>query len=189
LDATVAILQKRLKTLQYIPCEQWFLAQGSAMIVQLVVASGSRAGQIIPVSVEKFIVGRAEDCHLKPRSEVISRYHCAILVGDDVVVRDLGSKNGVHLNGEKINAEQKLKNSDLLAIGPLEFYVHITYEDDFPAGLPTSGSHISWLAQSGSGMGVAESTDTVLLDHLKSLNQETKTEPEQPVLNLLKKFL
>jgi predicted component of type VI protein secretion system len=158
------------------------------MIVQLVVASGSRAGQIIPVPVEKFIVGRAEDCHLKPRSEVISRYHCAILVGDDVVVRDLGSKNGVHLNGEKINAEQKLKNGDLLVVGPLEFYVHITYEDDFPAGLPTGGSHVSWLV-SGGAVGVSESTDTVLLDHLKSLNQEIKIEPEQPVLNLLKKFL
>jgi len=161
------------------------------MIVQLVVATGSKAGHIIPVLVERFIVGRAEDCHLKPRSEVISRYHCAILIGDDVVVRDLGSKNGVRLNGEKVNAEQKLKNGDLLVIGPLEFYVHIAH-DDYEAGLPTDGyasSNATWLVQSSGGAGVSETTDTVLLDHLKSLNQETKIEPEQPVLNLLKKFL
>jgi len=162
------------------------------MVVQLVVAAGSKAGHTIPVLVERFIIGRAEDCHLKPRSEVISRYHCAILVSDGtVVVRDLGSKNGVRLNGEKISAERTLKNGDLLVVGPLEFYVHIVLEDyeseGFPTGSPAS-SNMSWLVQSGSA-GVTEATDTVLLDHLKSLNQETKTEPEPPVLDLLKKFL
>jgi len=75
------------------------LAEELAMVVQLVVASGNRAGQIIPVSLEKFIIGRADDCHLKARSELISRYHCAILVGDEVMVRDLGSRNGVRHNG------------------------------------------------------------------------------------------
>ena len=160
------------------------------MVVQLVVASGNRTGQIIPVSLEKFTIGRADDCHLKARSELISRYHCAILVGDEVIVRDLGSRNGVRHNGEKIGAEQKLKNGDKLVIGPLEFYVHIA--DDASADLPAdglAGTHISWLTLPTDGNASAGSFDTVLLDHLKSLSPETKTEPEPPVLDLLKKFL
>ena len=158
------------------------------MIVQLVVATGNRAGQVIPVPLEKFIIGRAEDCHLKPRSEMISRYHCAILVGDDVVVRDLGSKNGVFLNAEKINAERKLKNGDKLVVGPLEFYVHITL-DNIASADSLGGANISCHSQSDGDVDATEVTDTVLLDHLKSLSQETIIEPEQPVLNLLKKFL
>ena len=107
------------------------------MIVQLVVASGNRMGQVIPVSDEKFIIGRAVDCHLKPSSELISRYHCAILVGDGVLVRDLGSKNGVRVNGEKIDTEQKLQNGDKLVVGPLEFYVRIASDDNSLHKLPS----------------------------------------------------
>ena len=158
------------------------------MMVQLVVATGNRTGQVIPVTMEKFIIGRAEDCHLKARSELVSRYHCAILVSDGAVVRDLGSRNGVRLNGEKICAEQKIKNGDHLVIGPLEFYVHIT-EDGVPANLPGGAEpQLSWHSQSNDD-DAPESSDTVLLDHLKSLNPDTKTEPQQPVLDLLKKFL
>ena len=100
---------------------------GVAMEIQLVVASGSKAGQVIPVAGPKFIIGRADDCHLKPRSELISRYHCAIISEDGyVAVRDLGSKNGVFLNDEQISMEHELKNGDKLSVGPLEFFVHIT---------------------------------------------------------------
>ena len=116
------------------------------MIVQLVVAAGTRTGQVIPVSTEKFIIGRAVDCHLKPVSELISRYHCAILVGDEVVVRDLGSRNGVRINGEKINAEQKISNGDKLGVGPLEFYIRILTEADTSGGLPVEhDANVSWL--------------------------------------------
>lgn len=94
------------------------------MKVELKVIGGSRSGMVIPITIPQFMIGRAEDCHLKPRSELISRYHCALLVEPSyVAVRDLGSKNGVYVNGERIGVEQELKNGDRLAIGPLEFEV------------------------------------------------------------------
>jgi pSer/pThr/pTyr-binding forkhead associated (FHA) protein len=99
------------------------------MSVQLVVASGSRAGQVIPIIGERFVVGRAEDCNLKPRSELISRYHCEFFSeGGDVFVRDMGSKNGVFLNDEQITETRELKNGDKVAFGPLEFFVHLAVE-------------------------------------------------------------
>ena len=103
------------------------------MDIQLVVASGSKAGQTIPITGSKFIIGRADDCHLKPRSELISRYHCAIISEDGyVAVRDLGSKNGVFLNGERISLESEIKNGDKLSIGPLEFYVNLSVSAKAP---------------------------------------------------------
>jgi predicted component of type VI protein secretion system len=126
------------------------------MGVQLVVAAGNRAGQAIPVLTEKFIIGRAKDCHLKPTSELVSRYHCAILVSDEVIVRDLGSRNGVRLNGERIVTEQKLKHGDKLVIGPLEFCVHI---DATLSAVPPMGDlHESWHPQSNDSGGM----DTML---------------------------
>jgi len=101
----------------------------NGMNVQLVVASGSRTGQVIPIMGERFVVGRADDCHLKPRSELISRYHCEIFLEDGgVFVRDMGSKNGVFLNNEKITDTRELKNGDKVAFGPLEFFMNIITE-------------------------------------------------------------
>jgi pSer/pThr/pTyr-binding forkhead associated (FHA) protein len=100
------------------------------MGVQLVVAAGSRAGQVIPIEGERFVIGRADDCHLKPRSELISRYHCEVFWKDgELFVRDMGSKNGVFLNDNQITETKELKNGDKLAIGPLEFFAHITIEE------------------------------------------------------------
>ena len=96
------------------------------MNVQLVVASGSRAGQVIPIAGDRFVIGRAEDCHLKPRSELVSRYHCEIFLNEgDVFVRDMGSKNGVFLNSRQITETNELNDGDKLAIGTLAFVVQI----------------------------------------------------------------
>lgn len=94
------------------------------MQVQLKVANGNKAGQLISINRPRFLIGRAEDCHLKPKSELISRYHCAILSEDGyVAARDLGSKNGVFLNGHKIAIEEELKSGDHLVLGPLDFEI------------------------------------------------------------------
>ena len=99
------------------------------MSVQLVVAAGSRAGQVVPIVGNRFVIGRADDCNMKPRSELISRYHCEIFTEDgEVFVRDMGSKNGVFLNEHQITETNQLKNGDKLTIGPLEFFVNIFVE-------------------------------------------------------------
>ena len=97
------------------------------MKVELKVVGGSRDGQSIQITIPQFMIGRADDCHLKPRSELISRYHCAVVSEDGYVgIRDLGSKNGVYVNGERIYGERELKNGDKLTIGPLQFEVVLT---------------------------------------------------------------
>jgi pSer/pThr/pTyr-binding forkhead associated (FHA) protein len=145
------------------------------MIVQLVVAAGNRAGQVIPVPVEKFTIGRAADCHLRATSDLISRYHCALLVGDGVVVRDLGSRNGVRINGEKISAEQKVNNGDRLAVGPLDFFVSIT-DGNVPTGLPSNGMNWGWLRQSDQGESTEDSAShfTVAVEGSDALKRERK---------------
>ena len=99
------------------------------MDVKLIVANGKSAGQAIPIAGSKFFVGRAEDCHLRPRSDLVSRHHCALVVEDGrVSIRDFGSKNGTLVNGERVKAERELKNGDQLTIGNLEFRVELSVD-------------------------------------------------------------
>ena len=96
------------------------------MEVTLVVVGGKSSGQEVPLRGPKFLIGRAEDCHLRPQSSRVSRHHAAILIEDGfVAVRDLGSSNGTLVNGERIKSERELKTGDKLQIGPLEFEVQL----------------------------------------------------------------
>lgn len=99
------------------------------MQVKLIVVHGKHAGQEVPVPGAKFFVGRAEDCDLRPQSDLISRHHCAILVEEGfVAVRDFGSKNGTYVNDQRVRTEAELKSGDHLKVGPLEFEVQLAVE-------------------------------------------------------------
>lgn len=94
------------------------------MEVRLKVLVGKSAGQEVIIPGPKFFIGRAEDCQLRPRSDLISRHHCALLVEDSfVAIRDFGSKNGTLVNGDRVVGERELKAGDKLTVGPLEFEV------------------------------------------------------------------
>jgi len=102
---------------------------GKVMEVKLIVVGGKNAGQTVPVSGPKFFIGRSEDCHLRPNSDLVSRHHCAILVEDGfVAVRDFGSKNGTFVNGQRVKGEQELTTGDELRVGALRFEVQLVVE-------------------------------------------------------------
>jgi pSer/pThr/pTyr-binding forkhead associated (FHA) protein len=99
------------------------------MDVRLKVLIGGNAGQEIRVPGPKFFIGRSEECHLRPRSDLISRHHCVLLVDETAVtLRDFGSKNGSFINGQRVSGEQDLRQGDKLRIGPLEFELSIAEE-------------------------------------------------------------
>src|SRR5688500_15577931 len=92
------------------------------MQVRLKILQGSNAGNEIKVPVPKCLIGRGDECNLRPQSDAISRRHCVIITTDhDVSVRDLNSRNGTYVNGERIAEDTVLLNGDLLKVGPLEF--------------------------------------------------------------------
>jgi pSer/pThr/pTyr-binding forkhead associated (FHA) protein len=100
------------------------------MEVKLIVASGKNQGKEIPLPGKQFLIGRGENCQLRPASERISRKHCALIVSEGrLVARDLGSTNGTTVNGERITGDKELKNGDKLNVGGvLEFVVQCTVE-------------------------------------------------------------
>jgi pSer/pThr/pTyr-binding forkhead associated (FHA) protein len=105
------------------------------MKVQLVVVRGKPEGKVIPLVGPNFKIGRGETCHLRPNSEQVSREHAEFTIsGESVVVRDLGSRNGTLVNGKALTTEVcKLKDRDLVQVGPLTFAVAILDASASPA--------------------------------------------------------
>lgn len=98
------------------------------MVVKLKVTHGPSAGKEIKIPRAQFLIGRGDECALRPKSDAISRKHCVLLVeANQVVIRDLGSKNGTLVNGDRIEGDRVLKPGDHLKIGPLDFEVMIDY--------------------------------------------------------------
>ncbi len=97
------------------------------MELTLKLLTGRSAGQEIKIPVDKFFIGRAEDCHLRPHSDLISRHHCALLVQEGIAaVRDFGSRNGTYVNEERVVGQRELTNGDKLKVGSLEFEVQLS---------------------------------------------------------------
>ena len=98
------------------------------MKLKLKVLQGASANQEIAIPVAKFLVGRGEECHLRPKSPAISRHHCAILTANgQASVKDLGSKNGTFVNEKRIEGLTSIKSGDVLSFGPLTFEVVIDH--------------------------------------------------------------
>ena len=96
------------------------------MQVSLKVVSGTHEGKVIPIKDEKFLIGRGESCQLRPKSESISRKHCAIVQKDGrLLLVDLKSRNGTFINEKQVSPDKAkiLKNGDRLRCGQLEFEI------------------------------------------------------------------
>jgi pSer/pThr/pTyr-binding forkhead associated (FHA) protein len=88
------------------------------------------------ISLEKPIVliGRHQECDIQIPSRKISRRHCCVAqVFNYLVVRDLGSTNGVRINGTRA-LEGQLKPGDELTIGNLSYRVQ--WDDHLVAAGP-----------------------------------------------------
>ena len=93
---------------------------------RLKVLSGNQEGSEIVLSDGKFLIGREEDCHLRPNSELVSRHHCVIAKDEYALrLRDLGSTNGTFVNGERLKGGVVLNAGDRVSVGQLEFEVVI----------------------------------------------------------------
>jgi predicted component of type VI protein secretion system len=78
------------------------------------------------------LLGRHQECDIQLGSRKVSRRHCCLAQVDDyLVVRDLGSTNGIRINGVRV-MEGHLRAGDELTIGNQRYQVHWTDKADEP---------------------------------------------------------
>jgi predicted component of type VI protein secretion system len=87
------------------------------------------------------VIGRGSDCHLTIEDPHVSRKHARILVEDEgAFIEDLGSRNGVRVDGALIAGPTALRDGMRLRIGSQDF-LFCTVQGDAKAPDRATGSH------------------------------------------------
>jgi pSer/pThr/pTyr-binding forkhead associated (FHA) protein len=97
-----------------------FQAVAGAETARVVVDKGPSAGQSLSLALpdRSYKVGRSPECDLVLSDDDVSREHVAFeRRWQGVFVRDLGSKNGVEIDGQKIRGEQRVHDGEVVSIG------------------------------------------------------------------------
>jgi pSer/pThr/pTyr-binding forkhead associated (FHA) protein len=75
-------------------------------------------GRSIELLAGTYVIGRAPSCTLVIDERNVSRRHACLRIGEDgASVEDLGSANGVFVNGSRIVEREPLEDGDLVVIG------------------------------------------------------------------------
>jgi hypothetical protein len=73
-----------------------------------------------------YVIGRSSTCHIVIAQPLVSRRHAQLSVtARSAIVTDLGSINGVFLNGRRIDAPAPLSSGDTLSIGGEELAIRL----------------------------------------------------------------
>lgn len=143
------------------------------MHTRLEVRSGARAGLVLPLLGPHVRIGRHPDAELRfsPDADLeVSAQHALLLrQGGQWLLRDLGSRNGTFLNGERVEADRPLRDGDRIGFGaggPV-----VVFRDPAAAPAPAAPAELShttqlrvrrevarqtrWLRNAALGMGAA----------------------------------
>jgi pSer/pThr/pTyr-binding forkhead associated (FHA) protein len=81
------------------------------------------SGKTIKLDKPVLLIGRNPDCDvILKQSRKVSRIHCLIAcVENTIIVRDLGSTNGVWLNSQRVERESRLTVGDELSVADVRY--------------------------------------------------------------------
>src|SRR5207248_9643884 len=91
---------------------------GSSAGMKLIIEDEEGQRRVVPVVSDEITIGREDGNTIRLPERNVSRRH-ARLVRDNgfFVIEDLGSSNGVRINGDRIDAPRRVQEGDLIQIG------------------------------------------------------------------------
>jgi hypothetical protein len=124
-----------------------------------------------------FVIGRGADCQLALDDALVSRQHAKLTVTEDAVyVEDLGSRNGVRVNGERIADRTLIGDGDRIRIGNQDMALlrlHKAQPATLAQPAPTLKADafglLGGLADKALAMGRGEEAERILSVHLKNI--------------------
>jgi FhaA, N-terminal domain/FHA domain len=91
------------------------------VVGSLVLPSGER----IDLAQRPVTIGRLTECEISLPDQNVSRRHAQVRPGSrGYVIADLGSTNGTMVNGERLTADRRLSDGDIISVGA----THIRFE-------------------------------------------------------------
>jgi len=99
-------------------------------MAKLEILEGPDAGRKYQIDGGRLIIGRGDDCDIRISQTSISRHHAALDLTDGAWrIEDLGSQNGVFINGERVR-EFELPEKTKVQLGT----INMVFDPDFGAG-------------------------------------------------------
>jgi serine phosphatase RsbU (regulator of sigma subunit)/pSer/pThr/pTyr-binding forkhead associated (FHA) protein len=91
----------------------------------LKVLKGGSPGQILELHGDRVVMGRHPNCHIVLENAAVSRSHAQIVeVQGAIYLEDLRSRNGTHLNGQRIRGRAELHDNDQIRVCDVLFSYH-----------------------------------------------------------------
>ncbi len=147
------------------------------MQVNLVLLKKNGSTKTFTLSNTVTVIGRQQECDLCIPLMNVSRRHCQLNQdGDRLTIRDMGSRNGLFVNDQRVE-EAEITAGDRVRIGPLLFVVQVngqpTTESLIPA--PTEPIAASEVKTKKLAKEFAEGNDLADLDDLINAEQGNTT--------------
>src|ERR1043166_1075247 len=105
--------------------------------MKLIIEDDEGRKTVVPLVRDEITIGRQEGNTIRLTERNVSRRHARLVKEDGrIVIEDLGSYNGVRVNGEKISGPTRIKEGDLVEIGDYDLGIQGKIE---PIATPASG--------------------------------------------------
>jgi predicted component of type VI protein secretion system len=101
-------------------------------MAKLIFSGDKFPGRVYELALAKTTVGRGDQNTLVLHDPSVSHTHCEIHVfGDEVIVRDLGSKNGTFAKGVRLHKQQRpLQHGDIVKFGDVAARLELDQPSD-----------------------------------------------------------
>jgi pSer/pThr/pTyr-binding forkhead associated (FHA) protein len=131
----------------------------------------------------EFVVGRGADCQLALDDALVSRRHAILTIsGDDIQIDDLGSRNGVRVNGERIDGKTRLSDGDKIRIGTQDMVIlrmsrvpATTLQQPAPTLRADAFGLLGGLADKALAMGRGEEAERILSVHMTNILEDARS--------------
>lgn len=121
-------------------------------MARFVITDATGQTQIFEIGDSTVNIGRADSNNLVLNHPSVSRHHArlTVLPGDTTLIIDLGSLNGIYVNGQQVH-EHPLKDEDRINIGMYELKYEVAAEQPLhiEAGAKDTGAHVEELIAPG----------------------------------------
>ncbi len=107
--------------------------------MKLIIEDDEGRKTVVPLARDEITIGRQEGNTIRLTERNVSRRHARLVKENGhVLIEDLGSYNGVRVNGEKITGPTRIKEGDLVEIGDYDLGIQGKLEASMPT--PAAGT-------------------------------------------------
>ncbi len=139
----------------------------------------------------KYVIGREEGADIILDNNTVSRKHCILKWKDAWFIKDIDSKNGVYLNGNRIKKTEKIEDGDNIKIGRIPILIEMFNKDDYlPEQICSSPVNIKFEEDETDRLIIRERTSDVenrIMNLTKTMHSLLETDFERELRNILSK--